>query len=94
MMPRYANVDKLMKHAVNLEWSVLKWVNEVDICTAINPNVVERKRGKWMSNDTDGFMCSVCRNICRQPVLMGTPMFYFCPICGADMREESEDGDQ
>ena len=42
-MPRYANVDKLMKHAIRLDWSVLKWVNEVDICNAINPNVVERK---------------------------------------------------
>lgn len=45
-MPRYANVDKLMEHAIRMDWSVLKWVNEVDICTAINPNVVKVVRCK------------------------------------------------
>lgn len=41
-MPRYANVDRLMGHAIKMDWSMLKWVNEVDIYDAINPNVVER----------------------------------------------------
>lgn len=52
----------------------------------------ERKKGKWLESDTDGFVCSVCRNRYRcQPTLMGKPMFEYCPVCGADMREETDD---
>lgn len=55
------------------------------------PTIEERKRGEWMPSDTDGFVCSACRNGYRnQPTLMGKPMFEFCPVCGADMREEGE----
>lgn len=46
----------------------------------------QRKTGKWMESDTDGFVCSVCRNGYRcQPTLMGKPMFEYCPVCGAKM---------
>ena len=46
----------------------------------------EPKRGKWIPSDTDGFVCSVCRNGYRnQPTLMGKPMFEYCPVCGAKM---------
>lgn len=88
-MPRYANVDKLMKHAISLDWSVLKWVNEVDICTAINPNVVERKKGTWKYvnyGDFGNWHCTACGKI---PIIYGDE--NFCPNCGADMRKETED---
>ncbi len=52
------------------------------------PAPPERIKGRWIPSDTDGFVCSVCRNGYRnQPTLMGKPMFEFCPVCGADMRE-------
>lgn len=105
-MPRYANVDKLMEHAIRLDWSVLKWVNEVDISTAINPNVVERKKGKWIKmSDADGiyWTCSECgEDIPRVshfdpqfdlfPRLESIEKTNFCPNCGADMRKETENG--
>ena len=90
-MPRYANVDKLMEHAIRLDWSVLKWVNEVDISTTINPNVVEVKHGRWMfsPDDSEG-ICTVC-----QYKIYGRPYnntylivpYNYCPNCGAKMSD-------
>ena len=139
-MPRYANVDRLMGHAIKMDWSMLKWVNEVDIYDAINPNVVERaeydkvkrerdtainqllsinkglgaemddvvvqKKGKWIKrSDTDDiyWSCSECgEDIPRVshfdpqfdlfPRLESIEKTNFCPNCGADMREESDNG--
>ena len=46
----------------------------------------QRMRGRWMESETDGFVCSVCRNGYKnQPTCMGKPMFEFCPVCGARM---------
>lgn len=46
----------------------------------------QRMRGRWIKSDTDGFVCSVCRNGYKmQPTIMGEPMFEFCPCCGAQM---------
>ena len=84
-MPRYANVDKLMEHAISLDWSVLKWVNEVDIYTAINPNVVERKRGKWIWQGSISEGCWVCSE-CKHKFYQGYGNENFCPNCGADLR--------
>lgn len=54
------------------------------------PTIEERKTGKWVESDTDGFVCSVCRNGYRcQPTLMGKPMFEYCPVCGAKMEAET-----
>lgn len=97
-MSRYANVDKLMEHAISLDWSVLKWVNEVDISTAINPNVVERKKGKWIVNK-GLYQCSCCKHIWSElwwvescPMERMYKIMPFCPNCGADMRKESDNG--
>ena len=84
-MPRYANVDKLMKHAISLDWSVLKWANEVDIITAINPNVVERKKGRWVWQGSISEGCWVCSE-CKLKFYQGYGNDNFCPNCGADMR--------
>ena len=46
----------------------------------------EQKKGKWIESETDGFVCSECRNGYKnQPTLMGKPMFEYCPVCGAKM---------
>ena len=55
----------------------------------------ERKRGKWIEDD-DGWdeviwRCSECDAVFT--LIDGTPEeneYYFCPHCGADMREVSE----
>ena len=59
-------------------------VYDIDVIKQLPP--IQPKIGKWIPSDTDGFVCSVCRNGYRnQPTLMGKPMFEFCPVCGAKM---------
>lgn len=45
-MSRYADVTVAMKHAIKMDWSTQKWVSEVNLVNAINPNVVEVVRCK------------------------------------------------
>ena len=50
-------------------------------------NFAGRPQGEWIPSDTDGFVCSVCKNGYRnQPTLMGRPMFEYCPVCGAKVK--------
>lgn len=52
----------------------------------------ERIRGRWKPFDlTWGrsiYACSVCGQGVDVPTEMGTPIYRYCPNCGADMREE------
>ena len=54
----------------------------------------ERIRGRWQPFDlTWGrsiYACSVCGQGVDVPTVMGTPIYRYCPHCGADMREEGE----
>ena len=34
--------------------------------------------------------CSACEESTEVPTYLGTPMYNFCPICGADMNMKSE----
>ncbi len=51
----------------------------------------ERIRGRWQPFDlTWGrsiYACSVCGQGVDVPTEMGTPIYRYCPQCGADMRE-------
>lgn len=49
----------------------------------------ERPTGEWVRED-NYVLCSMCNCGTHQPTLMGTPMFAFCPICGAKMKGEEE----
>lgn len=59
-------------------------------------DVVERKKGKWIWMGDKGdsrFMCSVCKWKEEVPTCMGVPSIWgYCPSCGADLREESDNG--
>lgn len=86
------NADKF-KHLFGIYATELWAMPESDFLEWLNADAqdmptVERKTGKWVESDTDGFVCSVCRNGYRcQPTLMGKPMFEYCPVCGAKMEE-------
>ncbi len=63
----------------------------VDALSELPSAEPERKTGRWIESDTDGFVCSECRNGYRnQPTLMGKPMFEYCPVCGAKMEVEHD----
>ena len=59
---------------------------------------LERKRGRWKQWEEYGFEDTYECTVCKTPFVLidGTPMdneYYFCPHCGADMREgEADEG--
>lgn len=57
-------------------------------------DVIERRHGEWIWMGEKGdsrFMCSVCKSKENVPTCNGKPtIWWFCPNCGADMREEIE----
>lgn len=55
-------------------------------------STIKRNRAKWIYNDMSRRICSNCGNPIAFKLIDGN--WYegdFCPNCGADMREESED---
>ena len=62
------------------------------------PDVVERKKGKWIPYNPDEkgfanhFQCSECSVWQKMEVPHKTHDFDFCPNCGADMRKERDNG--
>lgn len=55
-------------------------------------DVRENKRGKWVWNDQCKLVCSLCGNVVAFVSLPKKKWEagYFCPNCGADMREEND----
>ena len=61
--------------------------------------ILERKRGKWkvLSDNIGDFRkagyrwikCNKCTN--QVKIRLDSPLYDFCPYCGADMRERRED---
>lgn len=53
------------------------------------PTIEERKKGKWYVRDITRYggkpyICTVCGRGAND-------VYHFCPSCGADMREETND---
>lgn len=82
-MPRYMDVDAF-RHRILCQRHNMS-VNEVLelISTMPTADVVERKKGKWHYCDTM-YHCDQCHSGFYD-------MSAYCPNCGADMREETED---
>lgn len=77
MMPKFARCDTDAKRLTAIRM-------------AIN-SLAERKTGRWIKDDGNGFLCSVCNSGYKnQPTCMGKPMFLFCPECGAKMEGGAE----
>lgn len=54
-----------------------------------------REKGKWLpylEEHHDMFKCSNCGQITRVSFKCFSPPYYYCPYCGADMREEKTNG--
>ena len=55
----------------------------------------DRPHGEWYNRDSDGTWATVdfayCSE-CKQPIIHkhASPLWHFCPNCGADMRKEKE----
>ena len=69
--------------ALNLAIKALELVN--DSQDLVNDLVKERPKGKWIDK---GSLTSQCNNCGRRSIIE----YDFCPMCGADMREEANNG--
>lgn len=49
----------------------------------------DRPQGKWEKYQNDLFRCSNCGQADEVPTAMGTPIYNFCPNCGAKMQKGS-----
>ena len=85
--------DRLLENATIISEALNKYQNA---------DVVERKRGKWIIKDNPGtgwyrVTCSECGEDVTSviPVIgffpNAKPIWNFCPDCGSDNREETED---
>lgn len=66
------------------ESDFLLWLNE-------EYNGEERKTGKWIVTSRNGILCSECKSGTRKmPMLLGNPLYKFCPFCGAKVEGVEE----
>lgn len=93
MSKRYIDANALWKR-ITSSYDYIMDVTDVleEIQYTPTADVVERERGKWIWMGEKGdsrFMCSVCKSKENVPTCNGEPtIWWFCPNCGADMREE------
>ena len=51
----------------------------------------KRKTGKWIITARNGVLCSECKSGTRKmPMLLGNPLYKFCPFCGAKIEGVEE----
>lgn len=86
MRNKYVDIERLNDKYISLDWSVNKWVNDVDISLALSHEDLEPvKHGQWIKNGDRYCECSVCHhegNISGQD--------NYCWFCGAKMDEVIE----
>lgn len=95
MISRQAALDALAEHEKSNGHNYTLFVDIVSECAEIIRDLPsaqpERIRGRWKPFDlTWGrsiYACSVCGQGVDVPTEMGTPIYRYCPHCGADMRE-------
>ena len=78
------------------------WINGTSLCSADkaeeiikslpSADVVERKRGEWINQNSGAFYPMECSSCHKPPICDddGYCLTDFCPNCGADMREQTE----
>lgn len=64
---------------------IREMLDELESIPAANVRPVVR--GKWKRNERGNYNCSNCKS--EHNAVFG---FFFCPNCGADMREVSKNG--
>lgn len=90
---RLIDADALLERAIPMGWSTPLWVSDITIQDAPTVDVVERKKGKWISHYdyckrkgcTPGLVAFWWCDQCERAAKYRT---NFCPNCGAEMQQE------
>ena len=59
----------------------------IDILNSLPSAQPERKKGKWIKDNDEHYICDQCGEPCASEI-MNEPRDKFCKWCGADMRGE------
>ena len=99
-MSRYIDADALIENFGKLTVELwLDSVEEAEIVSLIgnSPSIdIEPKRGEWVKRKSEELWATVdfayCSE-CKQPIIHKhlSPLWNFCPNCGADMRGKGDD---
>lgn len=68
--------------AIDAQEQIAKSIGEIPAA-----DVVERKRGEWVSRTVDREVTSYIKTECGNCNFEGELWYNFCPNCGADMRK-------
>lgn len=88
---RLIDADALMEYCSNQK---TKTISNNDIARFPTAQA-DRPHGEWYNRDSDGTWATVdfayCSE-CKQPIIHkhASPLWHFCPNCGADMRKGKE----
>ena len=78
---------------VNAEAYKRGWNDAIDAIMSEADTIEERKKGKWIYKSELGWgetwLCSECGEKTTSTI-MGKPRYNWCPMCGADMRGDSD----
>lgn len=86
MRDRYVDIERIKDKFISLDWSVNKWVNDVDISLALSHEDLKPvKHGHWEFIGGYGYQyrCSECVTCAERKTA-------YCPHCGARMDEVKE----
>lgn len=90
----YIDRDKLIENKFKNDISYNAFVNLVK--RQPTADVAERKRGKWIKakprSGKVGIVCSSCGNEAYWDSDYGQQLFDYCPYCGSNNGEESDNG--
>lgn len=82
--------------AVELDEDIIqKFLNKRCMSIVANEYLIKlhgsRPQGEWLTTwDADEFICDKCRDLIKQPLNQGAPIYKFCPNCGAWMKTKKE----
>lgn len=93
-MPRYIDADATQDRAFQLNFDFRITERELAIINRLlleapTADVVERKKGRWITEPNCWYRCSHCGD--HYPSFKGVMEYNYCPTCGFDMREEQTD---
>ena len=91
-MAEYINKEQLLSHLFNKQDEPLDVMKEIAEFHAAD--VAEVRRGRWIEDYPDVY-CSCCQKTWFNARTDNHPSeFYYCPHCGADMREVAHESPQ
>ena len=95
-MSRYIDADKLKENMMQIanNSSMKKYIIDTYIDTAQQAELKPIVYGEWIKTEGEfdyNYTCSNCNHTWSEDFDVNVECFKFCPMCGCEMRKESEE---